>query len=253
MNNTELLTLAKQVIPTLPATLVNNLPSHCGFTSIMPMLYAEFLHNDLEHCDRILAYIYLNQAYEVTNNTALKPLVEHFTPNRETIANMMFHVNNAKSANYFPTLILEPHGFSSLDELVQAIENALNGTGLHRLHDIRTYINDAMAISTMFLSDFTEEDYIYGYDELAPDNYKIRSVYRPLLYHLDVIQKLVILKHFKEMYYTLKYKQQFRHLLWNKIREPKIRAKYHPANLEKMLEEHGELDIDQLDALMDKW
>jgi hypothetical protein len=258
MNHYQLLTLARKVILTLPTTLSDNWPFDCRAPSL-DTFQLRFEHNRVEHWDRILTYIYLNHAYEVTNNPDLKPLVDYFTPNSTSIADMMFHVNNAKRVNYFPTHILEPHGFASLDELVQEIENALNGTGLPRIANIRSYINEAKSISTIFLSAFTEEDYEYGYDELAPDNYKIRSVYRPLLFLLDIIQKPIILNRFKEMFYALKYKQQFRHLLWTKVREPKIRAKYHPDNLAKMLEgrdeidmEH-ELDIEQLDALMDQW
>lgn len=254
MNN-ELLSLANQVLPTLPTTLFNILPIDCGLGDMIRMLSREYIHYDPDHSLRMFPYIYLTHAYEVTNNPALKPLIDYIKPNRKSIDTMMFHVNNAKKANYFPTEILEPHGFASLDELVQAIENALNGTGLHRLANIRAYINDADALSAAFLSTFTEEDYYESYDEMAADIYKRRSVYRPLLFYLDFVQKETILTNFKEMFYALKYKQQFRHLLWEKVREPKIRAKYHPDNLAKMLEalQIGELDVDQLDALMDQW
>jgi hypothetical protein len=252
MNN-QLLALANQVLPTLPATIFDYLPFDCRSTSMINILQLELIHNHLEQCDRIVGSLYLRLAYEITNNPALKPLVDHFAPNSESIANMMFHVNNAKQANYFPTHILESHGFASLDELGQDIQNVLNGTELQRVNDIRAYINEAMSISTIFLSAFTEEDYEFGYDELAPDEYKIRSIYKPLLCHLDIIQKNVILNRFKEMFYALKYKRQFRDFLWIKVREPKIRARYHPDNLAKMLEERGEIDVDELDALMDKW
>lgn len=58
-----------------------------------------------------------------------------------------------------------------------------------------------------------------------------------------------------ELFYALKFKNQFRRWLWELIREPKIRAKYHPDNLLKILEENsiGEMDVDQIDAIMDQW
>jgi len=251
MSAQELLTLANQVLPTLPTTLFNVLlPRVWDLDDMLRILRSEFVHNDLGHAGRIYPYIYLNHAYEVTGNPALKPLLEHFKP---TIEKTMFHVNNAKKANYLPTQILEAHGFASLDELIQVIENALNGTYLQRIDDLRAYINDADALSAIFLSTFSDEDAYESYDEMAADIYKRGSVYKPLLVHLDLVQKELILNRFKEMFYSLKYKQQFRHLLWAKVREPKIRAKYHPDNLAKMLEERGELDVDELDALMDQW
>ena len=58
---------------------------------------------------------------------------------------------------------------------------------------------------------------------------------------------------FIELFYTLKYKKQFRSWLWERVREPKIREKYHPDNLLRMLEERGEIDLDELDEIMEKW
>lgn len=68
-----------------------------------------------------------------------------------------------------------------------------------------------------------------------------------LRYHVNTLNK------FRELYYTLKYKSKFRYLLWEKIREPKIRMKYHPDNLMKILEEHGEMELDELDTIMENW
>lgn len=49
------------------------------------------------------------------------------------------------------------------------------------------------------------------------------------------------------MFYALKYKKQFHQWLWH-IREPKIRKRYHPDNLIKMLEGSGEmLTMDELE------
>jgi hypothetical protein len=58
---------------------------------------------------------------------------------------------------------------------------------------------------------------------------------------------------FKELFYTLKYKKRFRDLLWVRIREPKIRNKYHPDNLIKLLEHRDNLTLDELDELDDNW
>lgn len=58
---------------------------------------------------------------------------------------------------------------------------------------------------------------------------------------------------FKELYYILKFKRQFRAWLWEKVREPKIRQKYHPDNLLKMLEGREEMTLDELDELHENW
>jgi Leucine-rich repeat (LRR) protein len=47
---------------------------------------------------------------------------------------------------------------------------------------------------------------------------------------------------FREFYYSQKYKNQFRYLLWEKIREPKIIQKYHPDYLIQNLHEDTDLD-----------
>lgn len=69
----------------------------------------------------------------------------------------------------------------------------------------------------------------------------------------DVYSKIKTTNRFKELYYLLKFKQKFRALLWEKVREPKIRAKYHPDNLMKMLEEKGEMELDELDEMLERW
>ena len=61
-------------------------------------------------------------------------------------------------------------------------------------------------------------------------------------------QKMRILNNFRYSYYCLKFKKQFRDLLWVKIREPKIRKKYsHSYLLEHLYE-----DTD-LDELLNNW
>lgn len=70
-------------------------------------------------------------------------------------------------------------------------------------------------------------------------------------------KKLQILNNFKENYFYSKFKNNFRNILWEKIRKPKIEKFYHPDNLAKFLEEHGidfleEYNEDSLEFL-DYW
>jgi hypothetical protein len=60
--------------------------------------------------------------------------------------------------------------------------------------------------------------------------------YDSQLVDIDIINDIInILNKFRFLYYTLKYKKQFRKLLWEKIREPKIRIANHPDILQKLL------------------
>lgn len=59
----------------------------------------------------------------------------------------------------------------------------------------------------------------------------------------DVKLKIQKINNFRNLYYTLKFRSQFRRLLWEKVRMPKIEAHYHPDNLiQRLLEEDGDLD-----------
>ena len=64
-------------------------------------------------------------------------------------------------------------------------------------------------------------------------------------------KKLQILHKFCYLYYCLKFKTQFRDLLWKKIREPKIMKNYHPSYLNKLLID-GTEDLD-IDLLLNSW
>ena len=66
--------------------------------------------------------------------------------------------------------------------------------------------------------------------------------------------KLQILHKFCYLYYCLKFKTQFRNLLWQKIREPKIMKNYHPSYLNKLLidDNEGTEDLD-IDMVLNSW
>jgi Leucine-rich repeat (LRR) protein len=60
---------------------------------------------------------------------------------------------------------------------------------------------------------------------------------------LQIKQNIQILNNFRYLYYSLKFKKQFRKWLWEKIREVKIKKMYHPNYLVENLKEEDELDI----------
>jgi len=72
-------------------------------------------------------------------------------------------------------------------------------------------------------------------------------------YIVEFRKQIKIVNKFKELFYALKYKKQFLDLLWVRIREPKIRNKYHPNNLITLLEGKEESTLDELDELLEKW
>ena len=70
----------------------------------------------------------------------------------------------------------------------------------------------------------------------------------------DILKKIHILYKFKNLYYSLKFKKQFRDLLWVKVREPKIREKYSPENLKLLIsnmQDHE--DGEKFDRLLQEW
>ena len=67
--------------------------------------------------------------------------------------------------------------------------------------------------------------------------------------NIDVIKKQIqTINNFRHLYYSLKFKNKFRDLLWVKIREPKIMKKYHPDYLIENL--HEDMDLDEV---LDNW
>jgi hypothetical protein len=252
-NSARLFALANEVLPTLPTTLFNIVHFDSDLPHMLYMLRREFIDGKLEDCEHRFPYIYLDHAYEMTNNEALKPLLEYFKPTKRCLREAWCAFSHARfhCPEGLPTDILEQYGFSSLEEVDSVIENAFihrqKEDGLECLPDVRGYIKHAKTICDHILDNLPVELH------RAPYMYLRRYVYNPLLFYIDYVLREDAIKRFREMFYALKYKQCFRRLLWEKVREPKIRAKYHPDNLANMLEERGELGVDELDALIDQW
>jgi|688.fasta_scaffold83213_5 hypothetical protein len=62
--------------------------------------------------------------------------------------------------------------------------------------------------------------------------------------------KIRCLERFKELYYSLKFKRQFRDLLWIKVRLPKIQNQFHPDNLVELL---CTVTDEELNETLDNW
>ena len=70
---------------------------------------------------------------------------------------------------------------------------------------------------------------------------------------MHIKKNIQTLHNFKYLFYSLKFKNKFRDWLWVKVREPKIREYYSPANLVKLLSEIDENDFEQLDNALSNW
>jgi transcriptional/translational regulatory protein YebC/TACO1 len=101
--------------------------------------------------------------------------------------------------------------------------------------------NDNLHHHRHYYETHVEDDYD---DYLNFMNNNINSII-----HVDQI--LQTLHNFKSLFYALKYKKNLRYFLWEKIRRPKIEAKYHPSNLQKMVD--GLNEEDDLMELLEKW
>ena len=98
-------------------------------------------------------------------------------------------------------------------------------------------------------------EYLYGHHNkltwLPPLNNKLRyldcsnnNIYFNNLYDG---KKIYILRNFRNTYYLLKFKKHFKRWLWEKVREPKIMAKFHPSHLNALE------DTDDLEVFLEDW
>jgi hypothetical protein len=252
--NTILNDLAVNVIPTLPSAL---LPQGYVAEDLLLLFRRDLFENKLENNERRIIRKFLNQAYLIANNTSLRPLYDFYKPSKREIILTIesFEIAEDNVLYYLPNEFLQPNGFHSVQDVVNVLHRALNGEKdaiVHGLNNVRKYIYDAKKIATFF---FTQHEVISfaDYNQMKPYLWSLDIIFLPLLSHIEFIQYEFMIPRFRNFFFTLKYKKFFRDLLWVKVREPKIRAKYHPDNLVKMLEQHAHLDEIELDAIMDVW
>ena len=66
-------------------------------------------------------------------------------------------------------------------------------------------------------------------------------------YNYNNTNIIKILRNFRYTYYLLKYKKHFKRWLWEKVREPKVMAKFHPDHLTNLE------DTDDLEVFLEDW
>jgi Leucine-rich repeat (LRR) protein len=97
---------------------------------------------------------------------------------------------------------------------------------------------------------------ILYFDNNLKMDYYIKQDKLSMINYITTIRKQIeILNPFRNTFYTIKYKKQLKNWLWMRIREPKIKYKYHPSNLMTMLKgrEEDEMTLDELDKLIENW
>ena len=79
------------------------------------------------------------------------------------------------------------------------------------------------------------------------DNYFYNENIEKYKYDFHNLNLIKALRNFRYTYYALKYKNHFKRWLWEKVREPKVMAKFHPDHLNKLQ------DTDDLEVFLDNW
>jgi hypothetical protein len=91
---------------------------------------------------------------------------------------------------------------------------------------------------------------------IMSDGQKIIHEYNEIQLHntSNIIIIYNFLNNFKYLYYCIKFRNQFRNLLWIKVREPKIKEYYNPKNLIKLLNQmNNENDEEEFHHLINTW
>jgi Leucine-rich repeat (LRR) protein len=92
----------------------------------------------------------------------------------------------------------------------------------------------------------------YMYDGRLDDYEEYHEFVNDNLMSILELKNIVqTINNFKHLFYILKYKKNFRHFLWERIRRPKIEEKYHPSNLQKIIDNLNE--DDDLNAILENW
>ena len=73
----------------------------------------------------------------------------------------------------------------------------------------------------------------------------------PTFIRIELNIKKQIINRFRHLYYSLKYKEKFRELLWEKVRLPKIKEKYSPENIAELLRQVDDEDEEGFDRVLE--
>jgi hypothetical protein len=97
--------------------------------------------------------------------------------------------------------------------------------------------------TTLYGGNITLHHHRHAYMQDIMDMYEYQEVIAENITSIsDLSGKVKKLHNFRFLFYSLKYKSGLRNFLWDKIRRPKIEAKYHPDNLQKLLENMSDHD-----------
>lgn len=161
--------------------------------------------------------------------------VEYLPPNLETLNLLNNRITHIK---YFPQnlklIYISNNKLKELPPISSTVEELfVSGNMLILMPEIPTsptITMQAMSVLCETLGKFYTDNSIVTFEQT------IRNI--------NVLQK------FRSIYYYAKYRNRLRKWLWERIREPKIKAAYHPDKLKKCLD--NVLD-DDLEDVFEKW
>jgi Leucine-rich repeat (LRR) protein len=87
-------------------------------------------------------------------------------------------------------------------------------------------------------------------DEMGTPDYDVHNAHQ---YDKEELQQIVkTIYNFKYTYYCLKFKKRFRDFLWERVREPIAMKRYHPLELQKILDVTESSELDE-NVLLENW
>lgn len=126
--------------------------------------------------------------------------------------------------------------------------------GYNRLTHIGSLLNFAELISIDIRgNNITSPPYMRKKVAMDCANTPLEKVYRSLYGKKStyIADGRNVLCRFREIYYTLKFQRKWKHWLWDRVRRPKIEAKYAPSQLQKLLADHA--TEEDIQVIIDAW
>jgi hypothetical protein len=112
--------------------------------------------------------------------------------------------------------------------------------------DVNVFFNGNPILMEILNADVRDENTDYN----DYQNNLINIFYK---YTSKELQKIVkTIYNFKYTYYCLKFKKRFRDFLWQRLREPIAMKRYHPSELQKMLDVAAASELDE-NELFEQW
>jgi ankyrin repeat protein len=173
----------------------------------------------------------------------IKQIIQHSPP--ETIRDIDYN-GLFITLSYSLMYKLKLNELLDIYKLLLSYNIEIDNTTLEHIYSFNTKDN---VIIFEFLLNHINTKYINMILEFINKDTLQNNEYKSIYIHLSNNQKL---KNFKFIFYALKFKNKFRKILWENIREPKIKLKYSPKNLSLILQHCIKYNYD-IDTKIESW